>query len=80
VAKHKGSKWFIGAITNNEERTIQLPLDFLSAGQHRMTAFKDGVNAGYQAMHYNKVEQTVSKSSTIEVRMARNGGWAAVIE
>lgn len=80
VAKRKGTKWFIGGITNNDEHTFSLSLDFLSAGQHKLTAFKDGLNAGYQAMHYNKVEQNVTSASTIEVKMARNGGWAAVIE
>ena len=80
VARRKGSKWFIGGITNGTERDFTLQLDFLSPGQHRMTAFKDGVNAGYQAMHYNKVEQSVDAASTIQVHMARNGGWAAVIE
>ena len=81
VAKRKGNRWFIGGISNGEqERTFRLSLDFLSAGNHRLTAFRDGANAGYQAMHYNKSEQTVTASSTIEVKMAKNGGWAAVID
>ncbi len=81
VAKRKGQKWFIGGICNGESgRTFQVKLDFLSEGQHRMTAFKDGVNADYQAMHYNKLEQNVTRHSTIEVQMVKNGGFAAVIE
>ena len=80
VAKRQGRKWYIGGITNDKERTLYLPLTFLEEGQHRMTAFKDGLNAGYQAMHYNKVELNVNRSSAIEVKMARNGGFAAVIE
>ena len=82
VAKRKGDKWFIGGICEGfeKERTFNLKLDFLGDGEYKMTAFKDGVNANYQAMHYNKVEQKVNKSSTIEVTMMRNGGFAAVIE
>ncbi|MBO4611871.1 MAG: glycoside hydrolase family 97 protein [Bacteroidaceae bacterium] len=81
VAKRKGNKWFIGGICNGEEeRTFNLKLDFLSDGQHRLTAYKDGLNAGYQAMHYNKVQQSVNRNSTVEVKMVKNGGWAAVIE
>ena len=80
VAKRKGRKWYIGGITNDKERTLYLPLTFLEEGQHHMTAFKDGLNAGYQAMHYNKVELNVNRSSAIEVKMARNGGFAAIIE
>ena len=80
VAKRKGSKWFIGGITNGTERDFSIKLDFLSPGRHRMTAFKDGVNAGYQAMHYNKVDKNVDSTETVDIHMARNGGWAAVIE
>ena len=82
VAKRKGNKWFIGGICGNEqgERTFNVKLDFLGDGEHTMTAYKDGANAGYQAMHYNKVEQKVTKNTTIEVKMVRNGGFAAVIE
>ena len=80
VAKRKGNKWFVGGITNNNARDFKLKLDFLGDGQHKMTAFKDGVNADYQAMHYNKVEQTVTSATTLDIHMERNGGWAAVIE
>ena len=76
----KGSKWFIGGITTGTERDFRIRLDFLSPGRHRMTAFKDGLNAGYQAMHYNKVEKNVDSTETVDIHMARNGGWAAVIE
>lgn len=80
VAKRKGKKWFIGGITNGTPRDFRLKLDFLPAGEHRMTAYKDGVNADYQAMHYNKIEQSVTNQSEIPIHMAKNGGWAAVIE
>ena len=80
VAKRKGSKWFIGGITNGTPRDFRLKLDFLGAGNHKLTAFKDGLSADYQAMHYNKLEQNVTSQSTIDVHMVKNGGWAAVIE
>ena len=60
---------------------MKVSLDFLPAGQSfKMKAFVDGINAGYQAMHYNVVEQTVTSASQVEIKMARNGGFAAVIE
>lgn len=80
VAKRKGNKWYIGGITNNTPRDLKLPLSFLAKGQHHLTAFRDGKNADYQAMHYNKVEQTVTPAETLDIHLARNGGWAAVIE
>lgn len=80
VAKRKGNKWFIGGIANGEGRDLTVSLDFLSDGQHKLNGFKDGINADYQAMHYNKVNETVNKSTKLNIKMVRNGGYAAVIE
>jgi alpha-glucosidase len=83
VAKRKGTKWFIGGITNNTEkqRNFKLNLDFLKAGKsYKVTSFEDGINAGYQAMDYRKKNFTVTNAANIEVKMVKNGGWAAVLE
>jgi len=82
LARRSGSKWFVGAIQGtNEEQTVKVKFDFLPAGKSfKMKAYVDGVNAGYQAMHYNVVEQTVTSATELEIKMARNGGFAAVIE
>lgn len=80
VAKRKGQKWFVGAITNGTPRDLTLSLNFLGSGQHKMTAYKDGLNADYQAMHYNKVEQNVTASTSVNIHLAKNGGWAAAFE
>lgn len=82
VAKRKGDKWYIGGMTNNQEkeRVFNLSLDFLPEGQNwKMISYEDGVNANKQAMHYMKREQQVKKGQTIRVKMARNGGFAAVL-
>ena len=80
VAKRKGQKWFVGAITNGTPRDLTISLNFLGSGQHKMTAYKDGLNADYQAMHYNKVEQNVTASTSVNIHLAKNGGWAAAFE
>lgn len=83
VAKRKGNKWYIGGMTNNdeEERVFELPLDFLPEGKtFQMTSFEDGKNANRQAMHYVKNVKKVKKGQNITIKMARNGGFAAVIE
>jgi alpha-glucosidase len=83
VAKRKGSKWFIGGITNNaeNERTFKLNLSFLKSGKsYKVTSFKDGINAGYQAMDYRKETFSIKNTEVIDVKMVKNGGWAAVLE
>ena len=81
VAKRSKQKWYIGAITNSTERSIDLNLDFLAEEKAcQMEAFEDGVNADVQAMDYKKVSREVKKGETIRIELARDGGWAAVIE
>ena len=83
VAKRKGEKWFIGAITNGKqpERSLDVKLDFLTAGKsYRMTAFCDGINADRQAMDYRKETSEVKNGQSLTIHMVRNGGFTAVIE
>lgn len=81
VAKRKGNKWYIGGMTNNTERQFEISLDFLNAGtSYKMTSFEDGINAGRQAMDYRRKESHVKSGDKIQIKMARNGGFAAVIE
>ena len=81
VARRKGDKWFIGGITNNEGRTINLDLSFLPAGQSfTLTSFEDGINADRQAMDYKQRESKVNNATQLAITMVRNGAWAGVIK
>lgn len=81
VARKKGSRWFIGAMSAGNARTVNVPLDFLGEGGKRtLTFFADGVNADRQAFDYVKGESQVDKSSVLTLKLERNGGWCGVIE
>lgn len=83
VAKRKGDKWFIGGMTNNQmkQREFELNLDFLKEGRpYQMTAFEDGANANRQAMDYRMTKRSLKKGDKVTVHLARNGGFAAIIE
>lgn len=79
VAKRKGSKWFIGAITGSQPQDLDITLDFLAKGG-RMTCFQDGRNAHRIAVDYKRVEQDVTPQSRLHLHLVRNGGWCAVVE
>lgn len=83
VAKRKDDKWYIGGITNSkeEERLFEIDLTFLSRDRiYNMTSFEDGVNAGRQAMDYKKNACKVKHGDKMQIRIVKNGGFAAVIE
>lgn len=82
VAKRHGDTWYVGCISAENPdnwRELDIPLDFLGEGSFTMTAFTDGVNAFQQAMDYRKNTTKVKASDTFKVKVARNGGFAAVI-
>ena len=81
MAKRRGDKWFIGGITNDNHREIDVTLDFLPEGQQmEMTSFVDGVNADVMAMDYRMEQTSVNKDTMLHIRMVRNGGFAAAIK
>jgi alpha-glucosidase len=77
VARRKGDEWWIGGLTNWQPREVNAKLDFLGAGQYQMTAWRDGTE--YEEGDVAGVESTVDASSTIDIKMAPGGGFAAVI-
>ena len=81
MAKRKGDKWFLGGITNDKKREIEVSLDFLPEGKTlQMTSFVDGVNAARMAMDYRQEKSSVDKNTKLLIKMVRNGGFAGVIE
>lgn len=81
VAKRKGDKWYIGGMTNNTPREFDLDLRFLKQDTSwQMTSFEDGINAHHQAMDYRMKTRAVQSGDKITIRLARNGGFAAVIQ
>lgn len=83
VAKRKGDKWFIGGMTNSkeEERNFEVSLDFLKKNRnYHLTAFEDGINASRQAMDYKKRTSEVKHGQKLSIKMAKSGGFAAILE
>ena len=80
MAKRKGDKWFIGGITNDKQREVDVTLSFLPEGKSlQMTSFADGVNADRMAMDYLREQTAVNSDTKLHIKMARNGGFAGVI-
>ncbi|MFT6136431.1 MAG: hypothetical protein ACJAZM_002936 [Cyclobacteriaceae bacterium] len=74
--------WFVGGITDENERTHSLTFDFLEDGKtYNATVYKDGLNAHWddnpQAYEIEEIE--VTKDSKLEVQLAPGGGFAMSI-
>lgn len=74
-----GDRWFVGSITNEQARNIDLPLDFLDAdGLYSAMIYEDGPGADYQTNPYPITirQEVVSQTSVLKLRLARSGGVA----
>lgn len=84
IARRAKGKYFLGAVTNHEARTVTLPLDFLPQrkNKYRVTLYCDAEEAHYQtqptAYQIRTMEMRVSDSLRLE--LAPGGGCAAVIQ
>ena len=75
TARRKGDTWFVGGQTNWDERTIQLPLNFLGEGSYATTMLTDGINANHNAEDHRLEHEVHHKGETLSLRMASGGGF-----
>jgi alpha-glucosidase len=79
IARRKGEKWYVGAITNWTPREMDLELGFITSASV-MTVFHDGANADKVARDYMKEEEDFPENGRVRIKMAPGGGWAAIIK
>lgn len=80
IARRKGNDWYIGALNDWTERTIELDLSFLGKGNYEATLFLDGVNANRQAEDYQVKKVTVKQDAKLKIVLKKGGGAAMRLE
>lgn len=81
TVRKKDVNWYIGGMTNWDERDVQLDFSFLSEGMsYTAVLFKDGVNANKQAEDYRKETIRIDKDSRLTLHLASGGGFAMKLE
>ena len=71
--------WYLGAITDENARTLTVKLSFLEPGaEYTAQVYRDGEDANYEnnpeSVTYS--EQSVSSEDTLEMKLATSGGCA----
>ena len=81
--KEKGeNNWFVGGVTNEEERDMEVSFDFLDKNdKYVATLYADGKNADYAKKpdSYKITTGIVTNKSEVKIKMARGGGFAISI-
>ena len=79
LARRKGDVWYLGALTNWDQRELILDLSFLGEGNFKAEVFQDGKNAHRVASDYKKIEIPVPSDRKLKINMAPGGGYAMKI-
>ena len=79
LARRSGTEWHIGAITNDDPRTLELSTDFLKPGKYQVEIIEDGINAGTAATDYKLTRHQINAGETLTLKLAPGGGWLARI-
>lgn len=77
TVRQKDADWYIGGMTNWDERDIVLDFSFLPEGKsYQATVFTDGINANKNAEDYQASSYTVDHTKKLNIHMASGGGFA----
>jgi alpha-glucosidase len=76
LARRSGKDWFIGSITNWDERTVKVPLRFLGEGKYVAEIYADAPDAATEATHTTFTKRPVDRDTILDVHMVSGGGNA----
>ena len=72
--------WYVGAITDEQPRSVDIPLDFLAKGKrYRAEIYRDGDDAHYLGetrFSFARETRTVRAGETLTLNLAAGGGQA----
>lgn len=80
--QNKDGDWLIGAATNEDARTVSVPLSFLGKGKYTATVNTDADDTHYRTNRETfrtEAPQTVNKKSVLELKLAPGGGACVLI-
>ena len=81
IVRRAGTNFFLGATTDGEARSTEIPLTFLEKGkQYEATIYSDGDDAHWETnpTSYKIEKKTLNSSDTLFIKMAEGGGCAVV--
>lgn len=83
IVRRAGDQFFLGASTNEEARTVSVPLTFLPKGKKFVaTIYADAPDANWETnpTAYVIEQKVVKRKDVLEIRMAPGGGQAVSFE
>jgi alpha-glucosidase len=79
VARRKGKDWYIGALTDWDQREITIDLSAFADGTYEAEIFRDGVNANRLAEDYIREVKRVASGDKLVIPLKKGGGCVVVL-
>ncbi len=80
IARRNGDDWYVGGMTDWDERDMDLNLSFLPKNKmYKMIMYQDGINANRIAVDFKQSEQMVDNTYKQKIHLAKGGGLAVVL-
>jgi alpha-glucosidase len=76
IVRRHGKDWFLGSLTNWNARQLDLPLDFLGAGNYTAEVYSDAEDAAQHPQNVRIGRKSVTRSSHLQAELAPGGGYA----
>ena len=75
MARQHGNTWYVGGLTDWNERDVEVDLSFLGKGDFKAEIFKDGINSDRVGKDYKREEMRVSADKKLKLHMVPGGGF-----
>jgi alpha-glucosidase len=76
LARRSGTDWYVGSLTNWEERNTRVPLNFLGAGKYVAEIYADAPEAASDATRTTFSKRPVDRATVLDIHMVSGGGNA----
>lgn len=82
IARRRGMNWYIGSITDENARTVEIPLDFLGEDRpYSVTIYRDAPDADWETnpTAYEIATESMRAGETLALPLAPGGGAAVTL-
>lgn len=80
VARRSGKTWYVGGLNGDEPRELKVKLPPAINDHKSIIIHADGENAFKEGKDFRLYDETADKDGTLTIKMAKGGGFAAIIE
>jgi alpha-glucosidase len=79
IAREKDGTWYVGGLTDWNERNVTVDLSFIGDGNYQVELFRDGINADRAARDFKHEVFNLPASKKMDINMKPGGGFVCKI-